>query len=158
VKFLGIQALKSELSHGGSLKQADVFGYWLAATLLFQLAIFPISELPSPWDYLYWLMSSVIAVVMLRKCYLANGGASGENFSDKFVSIYWVVGVRGFLFVFLPLVILGSIAAILAGMASGLSNEGVTGLVENFVLVEVLVFELWVWLRTAAHIRDVREL
>jgi hypothetical protein len=156
VKFLGIQALKSELSHGGSLKQADVFGYWLAATLLFQLAIFPISEQPSSWNYLYWFMSSVMAVVMLRKCYLANGGASGEKWSDKFVSIYWVMSVRGFLIIFLPLFILGSIAATLAGMASGLSNEGVTSLVEDFVLVEVLVFELWVWLRTAAHIRDIR--
>lgn len=96
-----------------------------------------------------------MAVVMLRKCYLANGGASGEKWSDKFVSIYWVMSVRGFLIVFLPLFILGSIAATLAGMASGLSNEGVTSLVEDFVLVEVLVFELWVWLRTAAHIRDI---
>ena len=156
MKFLGIQALKSELSYGGSLKQADVFGYWLAATLLFQLAIFPISEQPSSWNYLYWFMSSVMAVVMLRKCYLANGGASGEKWSDKFVSIYWVMSVRGFLIVFLPLFMLGSIAATLAGMASGLSNEGVTSLVEDFVLVEVLVFELWVWLRTAAHIRDIR--
>ena len=156
MKFLGIQALKSELSHGGSLKQADLFGYWLAATLLFQLAIFPMSEQLSSWDYLYWFVSSVMAVVMLRKCYLANGGASGEKWSDKFVSIYWVVSVRGFLFVFLPLFILGSIGATLAGMASGLSNEGVTGLVEDFVLVEVLVFELWAWLRTAAHIRDIR--
>jgi hypothetical protein len=156
VKFLGIQALKSELSHGGSLKQADLFGYWLAATLLFQLAIFPMSEQLSYWDYLYWFVSSVMAVVMLRKCYLANGGASGEKWSDKFVSIYWVVSVRGFLIVFLPLFILGSIAATLVGMASGFSNEGVTGLVEDFVLIEVLVFELWVWLRTAAHIRDIR--
>ena len=156
MKFLGIQALKSELSCGGSLKQADLFGYWLAATLLFQLAIFPVSEQLSSWDYLYWIMSSVMAIVMLRKCYLANGGASGEKWSDKFVSIYWVVSVRGFLFVFLPLFILGSIGATLAGMASGLSNEGVTGLVEDFVLVEVLVFELWAWLRTAAHIRDIR--
>ena len=156
MKFLGIQALKSELSHGGSLKQADLFGYWLAATLLFQLAIFPMSEQLSSWDYLYWFVSSVMAVVMLRKCYLANGGASGEKWSDKFVSIYWVVSVRGFLIVFLPLFILGSIAATLVGMASGFSNEGVTGLVEDFVLIEVLVFELWVWLRTAAHIRDIR--
>ena len=156
MKFLGIQALKSELSHGGSLKQADLFGYWLAATLLFQLAIFPMSEQLSYWDYLYWFVSSVMAVVMLRKCYLANGGASGEKWSDKFVSIYWVVSVRGFLIVFLPLFILGSIAATLVGMASGFSNEGVTGLVEDFVLIEVLVFELWVWLRTAAHIRDIR--
>ena len=156
MKFLGIQALKSELSHGGSLKQADLFGYWLAATLLFQLAIFPMSEQLSYWDYLYWFISSVMAVAMLRKCYLANGGASGEKWSDKFISIYWVMGVRGFLFVFLPLVIFGSIAATLAGMASGLSSEGVTTLVENFVLLEALVYELWVWLRTAAHIRDVR--
>ena len=148
--------MKSELSHGGSLKQADLFGYWLAATLLFQLAIFPMSEQLSYWDYLYWFVSSVMAVVMLRKCYLANGGASGEKWSDKFVSIYWVVSVRGFLIVFLPLFILGSIAATLVGMASGFSNEGVTGLVEDFVLIEVLVFELWVWLRTAAHIRDIR--
>ncbi|MCX5941093.1 MAG: hypothetical protein NTX18_08790 [Cyanobium sp. LacPavin_0818_WC50_MAG_67_9] len=156
MKFLGIQALKSELSCGGSLKQADLFGYWLAATLLFQLAIFPVSEQLSSWDYLYWIMSSVMAIVMLHKCYLANGGASGEKWSDKFVSIYWVVSVRGFLIVFLPLLILGSIAATLFGMASGLSDEGVTGLVEDFVLIEVLVFELWVWLRTAAHIRDIR--
>ena len=156
MKFLGIQALKSELSGGGSLKQADAFGYWLAITLLFQLAIFPVLEQPSAWDYLYWFISSVMAVAMLRKCYLANGGASGEKWSDKFISIYWVMGVRGFLFVFLPLVIFGSIAATLAGMASGLSSEGVTTLVENFVLLEALVYELWVWLRTAAHIRDVR--
>lgn len=156
MKFLGIKALKSELSEGGSLKQTDLFGYWLANTLTIQMARLPISEQPSIWDYPYWFISSVMAVVMLRKCYLANGGASGEKWSDKFLSIGWVVSLRGLLFLLPPLVIVGSIAAALAGEATGLSNEAVTALVEDFVLVEILVFELWVWLRIAAHIRDVR--
>jgi hypothetical protein len=29
-----------------------------------------------------------------RACYLANGGASGRQFLDRFISLGWVVGVR----------------------------------------------------------------
>ena len=157
MKFLGIQALKTELSEG-SLKQSDVFGYWLASTLVAQLAFLPLSKQPSVWDYLYWVVSLVVAVVMLRKCYLANGGASGEKFSDKFISISWVTFLRGFLIVFIPLLVFGSIVATLIGMSLGFGDEALAKLVEYCVLGETLIFELWFWSRTAAHIRDVRQL
>mgnify|MGYP007063832070 CR=1 FL=1 len=155
MKFLGIKALKKELSEG-SLKQLDVFRYWLASTIVIQLAVLPISAEPAVWDYLYWVISTVVAVVMLRRCYLANGGASGVKFSDKIVSISWVMVVRGFLMVFVPLLIIGSIFATLAGLSLGFNDEELTAFVENSMIAEILVFELWVWLRTAVHIRDVR--
>ena len=68
MKFLGIRALKVELSER-SLGQLDVFRYWLASTMLLQLALFPVSNQPSGWDYVIWLISLVVAVVMIWKCY-----------------------------------------------------------------------------------------
>ena len=155
MKFLGIRALKVELSER-SLGQLDVFRYWLASTILLQLALFPVSNQPSGWDYVIWLISLVVAVVMIWKCYLSNGGSSGQNFSDKLISIGWVMALRGFLIVFLPLGLVGSFVAGLYGELAGLSDEGIELLATNYMLFAVLIYELWVWLRTASHIRDVR--
>ena len=155
MKFLGIRALKVELSER-SLGQADVFRYWLAATILLQLALFPVSIQPSGLDYAFWLISLIVAVVMIRKCYLSNGGSAGQNFSDKLVSISWVMAVRGFLFILLPLGLIGSFMAGLYGGLAGLSDEGVELLAANYMLFLVLIYELWVWLRIASHIRDIR--
>ena len=96
-------------------------------------------------------------VVLLRNCYMANGGESGVKFSDKLVSISWVMLIRGFLFVFLPLFIIGSMVANFVGISLGYNDEVSANLVENCVLGEALIFEIWVWLRIAAHIRDFRE-
>ena len=156
LKFLGIKALKSELSEG-SLKQSDVFGYWLASTILLHLFILPTSMQPTVWDYLFWALTFAVTVVLLRKCYVANGGESGVKFSDKLVSISWVMLIRGFLFVFLPLFVIGSIVATFVGASLGYSDAATSKLVENCVLGEAFVFQIWVWLRIAAHIRDVRE-
>ena len=155
MKFLGIRALKVELSER-SLGQVDVFRYWLASTMLFQLALFPVSNQPSGWEYVFWMISLVVAVVMIWKCYLSNGGSSGQNFSDKLVSIGWVMAVRGFLLIFLPLGLVGSFMAGLYGELAGLSDEGIEVLTANYMLLAVLIYELWIWLRTASHIRDVR--
>ena len=97
-----------------------------------------------------------MAVVMIWKCYLSNDGSSGHNFSDKLISIGWVMALRGFLIVFLPLGLVGSFVAGLYGELAGLSDEGIELLAANYMLFVVLVYELWVWLRTASHIRDVR--
>ena len=156
MRFLGIQALKSELSEG-SLKQSDVFGYWLASTILLHLFLLPTSMQPTVWDYLFWALTFVATVVLLRNCYMANGGESGVKFSDKLVSISWVMLIRGFLFVFLPLFIIGSMVATFVGISLGYNDEVTAQLVENCVLGEALIFEIWVWLRIAAHIQDVRE-
>tara|TARA_B100001057_G_scaffold475733_1_gene542849 strand:- start:482 stop:994 length:513 start_codon:yes stop_codon:yes gene_type:complete len=156
LEILGIKALKAELSEG-SLEQSDVFGYWLASTILLQLTILPMSMQPTGWDYLFWALSFAVTVVLLRKCYIANGGESGVKFSDKLVSISWVMLIRGFLFVFLPLFVIGSMVATFVGIALGYSDGATANLVENCVLGEAFIFEIWVWLRIAAHIRDVRE-
>ena len=155
MKFLGIRALKVELTER-SLRQVDVFRYWFALTILSQLALFPVSIQPSRWDYVFWLISLVVAIVMIWKCYLSNGGSSGQNFSDKLISIGWVMALRGFLIVLLPLGLIGLFIAILYGGLAGLSDEGIELLASSYMLFVVLIYELWVWLRTASHIRDVR--
>lgn len=157
VKFLGIQALKSEIS-SGTLGQRDVFSYWLASTVILALCGFPVAMASEPtvWAYFCWVASLIINITMLRKCYLANGGASGAKFSDKFISIGWVVTVRGFLLIFLPLLLVGPLAIGIAGSIAGASEVDIINLAENAVLLEALIYLLWVWLRTAAHIRDVR--
>ena len=90
---------------------------------------------------------------MLRQCYLANGGESGARFSDKFVSIAWVMTLRGFLFVFIPLIIIGSL---IIGFL-GYEDEIVNNLIDHSALIDAFIFELWVWFRIAAHISDIRE-
>jgi len=152
MKFLGIKALKTQLAEG-SLKQSDVFGYWLASSLLLHVLIFPMANEPTKWDFVFWVTSLVVIVVMLRQCYLANGGESGARFSDKFVSIAWVMTLRGFLFVFIPLIIIGSL---IIGFL-GYEDEIINNLIDYSALIDAFIFELWVWFRIAAHIGDIRE-
>ena len=80
-------------------------------------------------------------VVLLRNCYMANGGESGVKFSDKLVFISWVMLIRGFVFVFVPLCIIGSTVAIFVGISLGYNDEVSANLVENCVLGEALIFE-----------------
>jgi hypothetical protein len=45
----------------------------------------------------------VVAALGTRACYLANGGSSGRDFLNRFISLGWVVGVRIALALAVPL-------------------------------------------------------
>ena len=77
---------------------------------------------PTDWDFVFWAASLVVIVVMLRKCYLDNGGEFGVKFSDKSISITWVMTLRGFLFVFVPLVVVGSLVIGFLGLSDEATN------------------------------------
>ena len=51
-----------------------------------------------------------------------NGGESGVKFSDKSISITWVMTLRGFLFVFVPLVVVGSLVIGFLGLSDEATN------------------------------------
>ena len=87
---------------------------------------------------------------------MANGGGSGVAFSDKLVSLGWVVSVRGAIMLLLPLIILSIIILAVFGVIFGIDESGLQLYGEYIGLVVMLVYVAWVWLKTSSHIRQLR--
>ena len=154
-KFFRISSLKSDIS-SGALTQKEIFAYWLASTIAFCLVGAPFGYKQSPQGWVYWLLYCAINLIGLRKCYLANGGSSGVAFSDKLVSLSWVVSVRGAFMLLLPLLIASIVILAVMGVVLGIDESRVQLLGEYIGLVVMLVYLAWVWLKTSSHIRQLR--
>jgi hypothetical protein len=155
MKFFNISALKSEIANG-LLTQAQVFSYWIATTIVLCLAGAPFSYKSSPFLWVYWVLYSAINLFGVRKCYLANGGSKGSAFSDKLVSLGWVVSVRSTLMLLLPM-FTGSILLLgIIGGISGMSEAGLQLYGELLSLMVLLIYLAWVWLKISSHIRQLR--
>jgi len=155
LKFFNISSLKSDIS-SGALTQKEIFSYWLATTILLCLGVVPFGYEPSSVLWVNWLLCCAINLIGLRKCYLANGGSSGVAFSDKLVSLGWVVSVRGALMLLLPLFIAGIVILAVMGVVLGIDESRFQLLGEYIGSVVYLVYLAWVWLKTSSHIRQLR--
>jgi len=155
LKFFNISSLKSDIS-SGALTQKEIFSYWLATTILFCLSAAPFGYEPSSHLWVYWLLYCAINLIGLRKCYLANGGSSGVAFSDKLVSLGWVVSVRGAFMLFLPLFIAGIVILAVMDVVLGIDESRLQLLGEYIGYVVLLVYIAWAWLKTSSHIRQLR--
>ena len=154
MRFFRISSLKSDISNG-ALTQKDVFSYWLATTILFCLSTAPFGFTSSTHLWIYWIFYCAINLIGLRRCYLANGGASGVAFSDKLVSLGWVTTVRGAFMLLLPLFVAIIIIVGVLGAALGVDESGIQLLAEYASSIVMLVYLAWVWLKTGSHIRQV---
>ena len=155
LKFFNISSLKSDIS-SGALTQKEIFSYWLATAIFLCLGAAPFGYKPSPHLWVNWLLYCAINLIGLRKCYLANGGSSGVAFSDKLVSLSWVVSVRGAFMLLLPLLIASIVILAVMGVVLGIDESRVQLLGEYIGLVVMLVYLAWVWLKTSSHIRQLR--
>lgn len=155
MKFFNISALKSDISNG-ALTQGQVFRYWMASATIVCLSGAPLSLKSSASLWVFWVFSGAINLFGLRKCYLANGGSGGIAFSDKLVSLGWVVSVRGVFILFLPLLVGSGLVLCIISVIWGFTKDDTEMYADLLVSLVTLIYSLWVWLKTSSHIRQLR--
>lgn len=154
--FWKIKDLKDELIKNG-LSQKSIFIYILLYVLLGQLfvevsCIFPSEEVATTTDYIQMIFDLAVVGIGTYLCFYANGSDKGQQFSERYFSIGFVVGLR-FMVLLLPIVI---VFGIVAGILSETSGLDLDGPVFNYgVLVIVSAWLVAMYWRIIAHINDV---
>ena len=140
--FWRIEKLKKSLSKNKP-SQKDVFYYYLALSALGVIFINLPIEFYSNISYRWidWGVTILASLVSLIGSYIANGGSKGDDFFERFFSIYFVINIRYFVFVFL--------ASLLIGVISGGIDP------EKITLIITTLFNFLMSYKTITHINEV---
>jgi hypothetical protein len=145
VYFWRIRELAEVLGTRG-LTQQEAFRYYLVHSVLIAI----VAEAPTPewnlWHAVSAAATAIITAAGLIHCFRSNGGAGGEEFLPRIVSILWVVMIRMMVFT-MPIAFAVYVAAGLAGVEIDQTTwwEAVA-----FAIIETVIY-----LRAAAHLRSV---
>lgn len=102
--FWNIEKLKKDIIKK-PLSEGEVFKYLIATTILYSLGMIPFLE-NNIWDIISGITSGVVTVLGLIYLYVRNGGSSGVNFLQKYLALGWVMGIRFFVLIVCPVVII----------------------------------------------------
>ena len=100
-----LRAMRDQL-RSGPLTQREQFNYAVAGALFgWANAQSPFYG-PAGWNFLVGAGLLVITGFAIYYAYLCNGGSNGERFLERYVALAWVLMIRFFVFVTLPLIAL----------------------------------------------------
>lgn len=143
--FFNVEALKHQL-RDKQLTQAHALSYLVALLVLWYLPIGQLGDGTTAWDEASFWASLVIMVSGTVMAYHANGGAQGEQFLERFISLSWVVFWR-----ILPMLfLLAWLAVILHTMTYGDSHYQLTVYGFGFSVVAELLY----YQRLCSHLRQ----
>lgn len=148
--FWKIEKLKSELKNG-ILSEQQVLTYFLSLmTIWMATSFFNRDSIQSTLpDYLIILTSILLTLVGTLLAFEANGGSSGANFLNRYMSLTWVLSIRLAVFA-VPVFLLGFIISIaLSGKASAGTDYFLPFFVPGWI-------GLFYW-RLYSHFRDVAD-
>jgi len=146
--FIDLQGLKRELTTTG-LREREKLEYLVALAFAYALAFTQAGfRGAEPWSvagWLMWIAGLLITIGGLLVCFRRNGGNSGQQFLERYLSVGWVLGMR---LSFLYLVVWFSIGSLVHfGVARPLVGRliGVAGLSVNILF----------WYRMQHHIHEI---
>lgn len=148
--FWKIEKLKEELVEKGLSQSAlfkYIFVYIFLSALVYEASYNFVGEESNNFDYLQSIINMVLIGFGTYFCYVANGGANGTDFAERYFSIGFVVAIR-FLVLLIPIAI--------AMSAIFWSDEDTVDMSTkwNDVVVIVVWTALLYW-RTIYHINQV---
>lgn len=141
-----IDKLNEELI-AGDITQREIFKYLMASSILYALAMIKYSN-ANTLDTLLGVACMVITVIGLLFIYKCNGGDNGKDFLIRYILISWVVGVRMFVLLTMPVII---VSIILKTIYMG----GVSGETTNIELIYIILLNIISVLWVAKHINRV---
>jgi hypothetical protein len=146
--FIGIGKLKSELASGPlpARRALPYAGIWLSITTVLPFVGGDASR-PPEWTWLLGIYSLIAVGGGVALAYRANGGKDGVDFISRLLSVWWVVGIRVFLVLCVPLGLLSVI------WAPTPSSPGAPLFSE---LVSTVALTLPTYWRAAVHVKDIR--
>ncbi len=148
--WLDLQALKNDLRQG-PLAESQAFKYVLAFLLASAAgAGFDIAVGTPGWAP---VGVGVICGFGTYICYRANGGAGGNDFLSRYVSLGWVVGVRMIPAAFLMGLLAGTVNAVLQSVSGGPEAARRNLIMEP---AHFIWLALMYW-RISVHLSDLRQ-
>ncbi len=144
--FWKIDKLKKELLKH-PLSESETFKYLVATVILSSLAMIPVPFLGNNiWDIYSSIIAGIITVFGVFYIYKCNGGASGSNFLQKSLCMGWVIGIRYFLLIMSPIMIVYIVICLYLGLPESTTLPDVVFL--------NIIYSLYFWL-LGKHIKDI---
>jgi uncharacterized membrane-anchored protein YitT (DUF2179 family) len=162
--FWSIEALKAQLREG-PLAQSHAFAYVFVGFFLVN-AVFGIPGLwnaePTPVTLWAWVTYTVTLALFAGGTYAAyrvNGGAEGLDFVARYLALSWVLGIRLFVLVLVPLLVLVMVAFVVVALAqtdAATTTAASEDLASDWVIEVVIIgfVAIFYW-RLVSHFRDV---
>ena len=149
--FWNIRRLKSDLVERG-LTESQSMMYLLVLWVISTLAAGVAAILPwNVWACVFWVGSTLILILGVLYMYHRNGGAGGQQFLPRCLSLFWVCGVRWLVMFAIPTaVVLGAWLA----FTEPWTDELLVPMTPVEAVWDVLVAVPLYW-RVGVHIRDV---
>ena len=141
--FWDIANLKKHLS-STPLSQHDSLKYLLVLSFL---GMIPLPRPPyfSEGNLLYFTLGAVVLICGTTYAYVKNGGAQGQDFLSRYVSLSWVMVVRTFPYIIIFGLLLGF------GILSKLQESGQKAV----SLTVIYAFSIFYYWRIGHHIAEV---
>ena len=160
--FWKIEKLKQDIREN-SFNEKDRFLYaciYIALGIVFmKLAMFyPVSEKNiGVWGYINTVSNVLVSIAGTFFAYKANGGASGKDFLGRFFGIHFVVSIRFFVLLIIP-VIFVLVSAYMNEISLEedqiFSDEELAETFFDFFFTQMLLF--FFYFRICKHMRDVK--
>jgi hypothetical protein len=162
--FWRIEALKAQLREG-PLPQPSAFayvfvGFFLMNALVGMPGFWNAETSPTtPWSWATYVVTLVLFAGGTYAAYRANGGADGLDFVARYLALGWVLGIRLFVLVFLPLLLVALVAFVVVALAQG-DAASATAASEDLAPDWVIEVVIMAWLavfywRLVRHFHDV---
>jgi hypothetical protein len=159
-----IDALKAQLREG-PLAQPSAFAYLFVGFLLMNAflgipGLWTAETSPTtPWAWVTYVVTLVLFAGGTYAAYRANGGAQGLDFAARYLALGWVLSVRLFVLIFLPLLFLALVAFVVVALAQA-DAPSTTAASEDLAPDWVIEIVIMAWLalfywRLVQHFHDV---
>ena len=157
MRFFALSKVKNDIS-SGALGERETLQYLIAWFVVFCLASFPSSgEVVSVVAArVFWVVVSVVNLWGIKSCYSANGGAGGSHFVGRFLSLGWVLGIRGLVVLIPAFFVLCTLLGMLVGAAGLLKGVGVEVVAEYALFSSLVVYVAWFYSRLCMILRGLR--
>jgi hypothetical protein len=162
--FWRIDALKAQL-RDGPLPQAAAFAYVFVGFFVMN-AFFGIPGLwnaetspTTPWAWATYVVTLALFAAGTYTAYRVNGGPQGVDFAARYLALGWVLSIRLFVLVFVPLLLLALVVFVVMALAQG-DAASTTGASEDLAPDWLIELVIMAWLaffywRLVRHFQDV---
>ena len=147
--FISVSGLKTELAKGPmtARRALPYVCTWLGLVTIAANPQVSGNGRPAEWDWLISFYSMFAVVIGVLVAYRANGGTRGVDFVARLLAVWWVVGLRVFLLLIIPLAVLYAIWA---------PSDASPGAPLLSDLVSTVALTIPVYWRSAVHLKDIR--
>jgi hypothetical protein len=153
--FIKYQPLKEKL-RTRSLSDREALPYFIIYVVGVALSgAFPMESEYKLWDWISVSLSVLLTIGGVFYAYRENGGDAGYDLILKYIVIGWIVSIRFFLIIFIPLVLFITLDETI-GLVSWDATESNWDVIQPYFISVIFITVAIYYQRIGMHIRDTR--